>query len=80
MSKQNMDAINSDDDSDHDFISTEMFEDIRDRSQYHPNINRREAHYKIRDLIKQRIGMKKKIKATQNMGKSLHKLFMTVVK
>ena len=46
MSEQDMDAINSDDDSDHDFISTEMFEDIRDRSQTHPNVNRRDGHYK----------------------------------
>ena len=41
MSKQDMDAINSGDESDHDLISTEMLEDIRDRSQTHPNINRR---------------------------------------
>ena len=48
-----MDAINSGDESDHDLISTEMLEDIRDGSQTHPNINRREARYKIRDHIKQ---------------------------
>ena len=36
-----MDAINSGDESDHDPISTEMLEDIRDGSQYHPNVNRR---------------------------------------
>ena len=41
MSKQDMDAINSGDDSDHGIISTEMLEDIRDRSQTHPNVNRR---------------------------------------
>ena len=40
--------------SDHDLISTEMLEDISDRSQTHPNVNRREAHYKIRDCIRQR--------------------------
>ena len=54
MSEQDMDAINSGDDSDHDLISTEMLEDIYDRSQNHPNVNRREAHYKIRDSIRQR--------------------------
>ena len=54
MSEQDMDAINSGDESDHDLISTEMLEDIRDGSQTHPNINRREAHYKIRDLVRQR--------------------------
>ena len=40
--------------SDHDPISTEIFEDVRDGSQSHPSINRREARYKIRDSIKQR--------------------------
>ena len=54
MSEQDMDNINSGDDSDHDLISTEMLEDIHDGSQTHPNINRREARYKIRDLIRQR--------------------------
>ena len=42
MSEQDIDAINSGDESDHDLISTEMSEDIRDGSQTHPNINRRE--------------------------------------
>ena len=53
MSKQDMDAINFGDDSDHDLISTEMLEYIRDGSQTHPNVNRREARYKIRDRIRQ---------------------------
>ena len=58
-----------------------MLEDIIDRSQYHPNINRREYRYKIRDCIKQRQSeWKGAIKATQNMGKGLHKIFKTVVK
>ena len=33
-----MDAMDSSDESDHDFISTEMLEDIRDRSQSHPKL------------------------------------------
>ena len=33
-------------------MSTEMLEDIRGRSQYHPRINRREARYKISDSLK----------------------------
>ena len=41
MSEQDMDAINSGDDSDYDLISTEMIEDIRDGSQIHPNVTRR---------------------------------------
>ena len=32
MSEQDMDAINIGDESDHDIISKEMLEDIRDRS------------------------------------------------
>ena len=47
-----MDAINSGDESDHDLISTETLEDIRDRSQTHLNVNKREARYKIRDCIR----------------------------
>ena len=54
MSKQDMENINSGDESDHDLISTEMLKDIWDRSQTHPHVNRREARYKIRDCIRQR--------------------------
>ena len=46
--------MDSGDESDHDLISTEMLEDIRYGSHTHPNVNRREACYKIRDHIKQR--------------------------
>ena len=53
MIKQDMDAIKYGDGSDHDLISTEMSEDIRDRSQTYPNVNRIEACYKIRDRIRQ---------------------------
>ena len=42
MSEQDMENINSGDESDHDLISTEMLEDIRDRSQTHPIVNKRE--------------------------------------
>ena len=41
MSEQDIDAMNYGDESDHDLISTEMLEDIRDVSQTHPNVNRR---------------------------------------
>ena len=51
---QDTDAINSDDYSYHDLISTEMLEYICDGSQTHPNVNRREARYKIRDRIRQK--------------------------
>ena len=54
VSKQDMDAINYGDESDHDLIYTEMLEDMRDGSQTYPNVNKREARYKIRDCIRQR--------------------------
>ena len=81
MIEQDMDAMNYGDESDHDLISTDMLEDIRDGSQTHTNFNRREARYKIRDLVRQRqFEWKGALKATRSMGKGLHNLFMTVVK
>ena len=44
--------MSSGNESDDEPISTEMLEDIRGGSQYHPNLNRREARYKIRYYIK----------------------------
>ena len=59
----------------------EMLEDIRDGSQTHSKINRREACYKIRDHIEQRhLERKGALKYKQNMGKGLHNMFKTVVK
>ena len=46
--------MDSGDESYDDPMYTEMLVDIRDRSQSHPNVNRREARYKRRDRIKQR--------------------------
>ena len=43
MSKQDMENLDSNEKSDHDLISTEMLEDIRDGSQTLPNVNRRES-------------------------------------
>ena len=81
MNEQDMDAINYGDESDHDLISTEMLEDIRDRSQTHPNVNRRETRYKIRDSIRQRKSeWKGALKSMQRLGKGLHKVFSTFVK
>ena len=81
MSEQDMDAMNSGDDSDHDDISTEMLEYIRDGSQTHLNVNKREAHYKICDRVrKKELQWKGALKATQSMGKCLHKVFSTIVK
>ena len=52
MSEQDMENLDFSDASDHDLISTEMLEDIRDGSQTHPNVNKREARYKIRDRVR----------------------------
>ena len=54
LSEEDIDAIDSGDVSDHDLISTNMLEDIRDRSQSLPNVIQREARYKIRDSIRQK--------------------------
>ena len=54
MIEQDMDAISSGDESVHDIISTEMLEYIRDGCQNHPNVDRREPRYKIRDRIRHR--------------------------
>ena len=72
MSKQDMDAINSGDESDHDFISTEMLEYIRDGIQIHLNVNKIEARYKICDCIRQRQSeWKRALKPMQSMGKGI---------
>ena len=76
-----MDDMGSGDESDHNIISKEMLEDICDRSQYHPNVNQIETHYKIRDSIGQiQSEWKGALRAMQNMGKGSHKVFKTVVK
>ena len=81
MIEQDIDAMNSGDELDHDLISAEMLEDIHDRSQTHPNVNRRETRYEIRDCIRQRQSeWKGALKYMQIMGKVLHKVFSTAVK
>ena len=69
MSEQDMDDMNSSNESDYDLISMEMLEDICEVSQTHPNVNRRESRYKIRDRIRQRQSeWKRALRATQNIG------------
>ena len=53
ISKEEIDAMDSGDESDDKPMSTKMLENIHDGSKSHPSVNRREAHYKIRDRIKQ---------------------------
>ena len=43
LSEEEMDTIDSGDQSYHDPISTDMLKEICDIRQYHPNVNRREA-------------------------------------
>ena len=49
-----MENLDSNEESYHDLISTKMLKDIRDESQTHPNINKREARYKIGNRVKHR--------------------------
>ena len=41
LSEEDLDAMDSGDDSDDEPMYTEMLEDISDKSKSHPNINRR---------------------------------------
>ena len=80
MNEQYMENINSNEKSDHDLIFTETLEEIGDKSQIHPTINKREARCKICDRIKQmQSEWKVALKATRNMGKGLNKVFSTIV-
>ena len=70
LSEEEVDAMDSCDESDNGPMYTEMLEDIYDRSQSHASINRREACYKIIDCIKQRQQeWKGALKATQTWVK-----------
>ena len=61
-------------------MPTEMLEYILDGSQSHPDVDRKDARYKIRDRIKQKQSeLKGALKATRNMGKGSHKVFKAVL-
>ena len=80
MNEQDMENLDEKEKSDHDLITTETLEEIRDGNQTHPTVNKREALCKIRDRIKQtQSEWKGALKATRNMGKGLHKVFSTIV-
>ena len=53
MREQDMENLDSNERSDHDLISTDMLEYIRDGSKTHLKVNKRKARYKIRDRIRQ---------------------------
>ena len=81
LSKEEMDAMDSCNESDNYPISTDMLEYICDGSQSNKKVNRRETRNKTRDRIKQiQPEWKEALKATQNMGKVLHKVFKAVIK
>ena len=53
ISEEEMDTMDSENESEDEPMPKEMLEDIFDSSQYHPSVNRRIAHYKIFGRIKQ---------------------------
>ena len=72
MSEKDMENINETEKFDDDLISTETLHDILDGNQTHPNIDKREAHLKIRDRIKQNKSQRKgALISTHKMGKCL---------
>ena len=80
MNEQDMENLDSNEKSDDNHISTETLHDIRDGSQTHLYVDKREERCKIRDRIKKRQSeWKVALRATHNMGKGLHKVFSTIV-
>ena len=70
MSEQDTENLDEKENFDDDLISTETLHDIHDGNQTHPNIDKREAHLKIRDRIKQKKSeWKGALRATHKMGK-----------
>ena len=75
-----MDVMDSGNECEDEPISTEMLEDIRGSIKSRPSVNRREAHYKIHDRIKQtQTECKGALLSTQNMRKFVQKVFKSVV-
>ena len=73
MSKQDMENLDSNEQSDHDLISMDILQDIFDGSQTHSNVNKNEARYKICNHIRQRqLECKGALKDTQSMGKGVN--------
>ena len=54
MNKQDMENIDSNKKSDDGHISKETLHDIRDGSQTHPTVNKREARCEIRDCVRRK--------------------------
>ena len=76
ISKEEIDVMDSGYESDNEPISTDMLEDICDGSKSHMSVNRREARYRIHDLIKRRqIEWKGALLYMKHMGKGLQIVF-----
>ena len=72
--------MSSGDESDDELMSTEMLKNICDGSKSRLGVNRREAHKKICDCIKQiETEWKRALLFMLNMSKGLHKVFKAVV-
>ena len=54
MNEQDVENLDSNEKCNHDHISTEMLEDIRDGSKTHPTVNKRKARYEIRDRVRRK--------------------------
>ena len=71
MREKDIENIDEKEKFDDNLISTETLHDIHDGNQTHPNIEKREAHLKIRDRIKQKKSeWKGSLRATHKMEKS----------
>ena len=80
MSERDMENLGKTEKCDEGLITTELLQDIRDRNQTHPEINKREARMAIRDRIKQNNSKwKGALRATHKMGKGLHRVFKAIV-
>ena len=80
ISEVEIDSVLSGDESNTEPMFKEMLGDIRDGSQSHLIINSREAHYNIRDCMKQgQAEWKGELLFTQKICKGLHKIFKAAV-
>ena len=80
MSEKDMENLDGKEKFDDKHISMETLHDISDGNQTHHSIDKREALMAIRDRIKQKkLQWKGALRATQKMGKGLHRVFSTIV-
>ena len=80
ISEEEMDVMDSGDESDYEPMSMDMLDDIRDGSKSRPRVNRIESIYKLRDcILKSQYECKGVLSSTRKMGKGLQKVFKAVV-